>query len=379
MLEVRYAPNMLPQASAASSVLGTYLAKELQLLFAEEKALLSQSIHGHTRHLSPEVQDNLARQRTRSAQYSPNYHLSFSLLTPGASPSSWDVQEVLKKTILPLTEALSPVSNFTVDTQVQPYAVFSNSVHPVYDETKKSWVLRHEDLAGFINSAEWPLTPGIGAGSSINFILYVAAPSQAPLVINGSDSNSWLVPQWGGVAIHNPSSGWLSLGNKDRLSASELQQPFLTFSSQFLALLGVPSTPADSLPLRLATLRRSQASSLLLSAASTLGSLARLVTRLPSISIPNSVADSVSSTIKHLDLACNDFRTGDFDSALRNSRTAVQEVEQAFFDPSMVGQVYFPDEHKVAVYLPLLGPVAVPLVLSALKEVLPLVRRTLRR
>lgn len=35
----------------------------------------------------------------------------------------------------------------------------------------------------------------------------------------------------------------------------------------------------------------------------------------------------------------------------------------------MVGQVYFPDEHKVAVYLPLLGPVAVPLVMAALKEV----------
>ena len=35
----------------------------------------------------------------------------------------------------------------------------------------------------------------------------------------------------------------------------------------------------------------------------------------------------------------------------------------------MVGQVYFPDEHKVAVYLPLLGPVGVPLVMSAVKEV----------
>ena len=34
----------------------------------------------------------------------------------------------------------------------------------------------------------------------------------------------------------------------------------------------------------------------------------------------------------------------------------------------MVGQVYFPDEHKVAVYLPLLGPVAVPLLTSAIKE-----------
>ena len=34
----------------------------------------------------------------------------------------------------------------------------------------------------------------------------------------------------------------------------------------------------------------------------------------------------------------------------------------------MVAMVYFPDEHKVAVYLPLLGPVAVPLLMSAVKE-----------
>ena len=34
----------------------------------------------------------------------------------------------------------------------------------------------------------------------------------------------------------------------------------------------------------------------------------------------------------------------------------------------MVGQVYFPDEHKVAVYLPLLGPIGVPLVVGLLKE-----------
>jgi phosphatidylinositol glycan class S len=39
----------------------------------------------------------------------------------------------------------------------------------------------------------------------------------------------------------------------------------------------------------------------------------------------------------------------------------------------MVGQVYFPDEHKVAVYLPLLGPIGVPLVVGLMKEVKRLV------
>ena len=53
----------------------------------------------------------------------------------------------------------------------------------------------------------------------------------------------------------------------------------------------------------------------------------------------------------------------------KNARIAEGEAEQAFFEPSMVGQVYFPDEHKVAVYVPLLGPMAVPLVMALIKEI----------
>jgi phosphatidylinositol glycan class S len=53
---------------------------------------------------------------------------------------------------------------------------------------------------------------------------------------------------------------------------------------------------------------------------------------------------------------------------LASARIAETEAERSFFEKSMVGQVYFPDEHKVAVYLPLLGPIGVPLVVGLMKE-----------
>jgi phosphatidylinositol glycan class S len=99
-----------------------------------------------------------------------------------------------------------------------------------------------------------------------------------------------------------------------------------------------------------------------------LGALAQVYQKMPSIPVPDNVAQSVGSTIKHLHQACNHLRDGRFQSALDHARLAEVEAEKAFFERSMVGQVYFPDEHKVAVYLPLLGPVAVPLVMAALKE-----------
>jgi phosphatidylinositol glycan class S len=114
------------------------------------------------------------------------------------------------------------------------------------------------------------------------------------------------------------------------------------------------------------TLVRVRSAGLLLKASSTLGSLARLTLALPSISIPQTVAEGVKTTIEHLESACAGLggRRG-----LENARIAEEAAEKAFFEKSMVGQVYFPDEHKIAVYLPLLGPVAVPLVMAVVKEV----------
>jgi phosphatidylinositol glycan class S len=53
---------------------------------------------------------------------------------------------------------------------------------------------------------------------------------------------------------------------------------------------------------------------------------------------------------------------------LAHARIAEAEAERAFFEKSMVGQLYFPDEHKIAVYMPLLGPVAVPLFMGVLNQ-----------
>lgn len=70
--------------------------------------------------------------------------------------------------------------------------------------------------------------------------------------------------------------------------------------------------------------------------------------------------------MSHLELACRGLGG---EEGLENARIAEEAAEKAFFEKSMVGQVYFPDEHKIAVYLPLLGPVAVPLVMGVVKEV----------
>jgi phosphatidylinositol glycan class S len=192
ILDIFYTQNQIPTSSSSSSSLATYIANTLRGLFAEEQAmiayLLSKSSAPPERSpkaLAPDVADALAKRSTRAMKYSRTYHLTFSLFTPTSTPSSWDIEAALEEHMKPLLESFSSISNFTIDTQVQLYAQAGVSGD----------ILKREDLSGFINHAEWPLTPSIGGAPTINFILYVGDMS-----IEGG-GHSWLIPQWGGVII----------------------------------------------------------------------------------------------------------------------------------------------------------------------------------
>ncbi|KUL87939.1 hypothetical protein ZTR_03841 [Talaromyces verruculosus] len=384
-MDIWYPPSQLSSVTSTTSPLITFIANEIQKLFNEEKAtiayILGQSNSALTSSFpgAGHLAELVSKRVGRSLKYAETYHLSFSLFTPGSQPSSWEIEDAIQEFMVPLLDAFSSISNFSIDTQVQLYASFSpTSPHPEYDEGSQQWTLKEEDLSSFINAAEWPLSPSIGSGPTINFVLYVPAATQSPLVVKESSATSWIVPQWGGVAIVNPPVIAGDATNPPHLAKEFLKPALLTFSHQLLTLLGTPATPS-SLPLRLQTSIRTRAATLLLSASSTMGSLARLTQSLSSIPIPLNVASSVLTTLIHLSSTCQLLREGRFAAALASARIAEKEAEKSFFEKSMVGQMYFPDEHKIAVYLPLLGPIGVPLVMALLREVKNLVVEFKRR
>ncbi|POS83859.1 hypothetical protein EPUL_004027 [Erysiphe pulchra] len=337
VLDIHYTPNQVPASPSSSSPLAMYITLQLRSLFSEERAMISHllSISNSDHLMEYKPSDTLQKWTSRTIKYSPSYHLTFSLFTPTSTPTSWPIAHAIENYIDPLLDSLRPISDFSIDTQIQFYAT-PGIIGPK---------LRKEDLSLFINAAEWPLSPSIGGAPTINFIVYVG-----DIEIDGG-SNSWLIPQWGGVVILSPSE------------IEDLRPAMLIFAKQLLSLLGAPET--GSFPFRLQTLSRVRSASLVLKASSTLGSLARLTLALPNIAIPRSVADGVTKTISSLHGACEELGGN---AGLEQARNAEREAEKAFFEKSMVGQVYFPDEHKIAVYLPLLGPVGVPLVVGVIKE-----------
>lgn len=356
-----YAPNSIPSLNSASSTLAAYIANQLQSTFSEEQSIISyllsssnMSSSARQQALSVETTEALKKRTTRSLRYAPTYHLSFSLFTDGAVPNTWDIDAAINEFMKPMLDVLGPIHNFTIDTQVQLYAT----------PGVQSQVLNKENLASFINAAEWPLSPSIGGAPTVNFIIFVGNQTIGSDHEHVENSQSWMVPQWGSVyLLHLPPT-------EKHVSTKALKQPILMFGGHLLTLLGTPQS--GSLPLRLSTLARIRTTDLLLRASSSLGSLARLSPSLPSISIPRSVADGVSSSLQHLERACANLGGPE---GLLHARIAEEEAERAFFEKSMVGQLYFPDEHKIAVYLPLLGPVGVPLVLGLMNELKNWIKR----
>lgn len=289
----------------------------------------------------------LLKENTKLVQYSPKYHLTFSLFTSGNDLVEWDIASALKEHFTPLRASLSDrVANFTIDTQVQHYSDLAFDI-------PEDGILTHDQLSTFVNFGEWSLT-SIHSYPTLHFILYVSQDKH--LKVEGSMSNAFSIPQWGGVVIRElPSDG--------KFTSDDLLPILETFSQQLLHLLGAPNEPANPL-MRIDALSRISSVRALHSASATLGSLRRLSASLPNIAIPSPVQDAVEDTFLALQQSLEMLKTAQWRNAVVNAGIALTRSENAFFDKMMVQQMFFPEEHRIAIYLPLLGPMAVVLFLG---------------
>ena len=66
--------------------------------------------------------------------------------------------------------------------------------------------------------------------------------------------------------------------------------------------------------------------------------------------------------------ACSDaerlLSSARMEAAYERSLAAFAAAEKAFFDPSLLALLYFPEDQKYAIYIPLFLPVGIPVVLS---------------
>ncbi|KAF7731813.1 hypothetical protein EC973_008328 [Apophysomyces ossiformis] len=323
----------------------------------------------------------------RTMKYSSRYQITFSLMNnnPQSVLLDWDIREAIKSYMYPLLNELSILNNFTVDSQIQNYA--SLSLKPTLRNRPgkpQYYSFDQEHLPHFVNSAEWNLASTISSHPTINFILYIPSDDQSPLWIHDSRgepllSNAFLIPRWGGVVIKNLPKDTLNQQHH-RLSKDDLKPIMKLFSYQLRSLLGVHDHKSNSRAqasdfdvtsisasrstismLEKDTLIRQRTIENIVDAASTLNSLAQLVTEIPNMVVLDHISLQVQQSLQSLQLARQYLETGKYDLSLQHAIEAIELAEKAFFDPTMVSMLYFPDEHKYAIYMPLFVPISVPM------------------
>ncbi|CAE6444740.1 unnamed protein product [Rhizoctonia solani] len=317
----------------------------------------------------------------RVAQYSPKYRLAFSLLNEdaayGGAISGWSVETAIKEYLQPTLDELNILHNFTIESQVQFYAPLTTEPIAAQD----GYALNQEQLTIFVNSAEWTLSSSVSNDPVLHFVLFVPSLARRPLYIQDvqgkiTQFNSFLLPQWGGVAIMNPKSDGTA---NSVLTLQDLRPIFHIFRKQLEGLLGVPVLPPPvGLQLdrgavskqvltgwQLDTLLRRRALENIRGSVQTLNSIIDLTGQIENMPIGLSVRNDILSALEELSQTHNATHPA---QTLTHSALSLQFASRAFFNPSMVGLLYFPAEHKYAVYTPLFAPIAVPLVVSVIRE-----------
>ncbi|XP_050363841.1 uncharacterized protein LOC126782608 [Argentina anserina] len=321
--------------------------------------------------------------------------LSFNLLN--ADPRDWiydwDFQTVEVTLLTPIIEAMKPVANISVESQVL-YHVPKSSLS-YWDDKWNSYVFETKDLPFFVNSNEWHLDTSVAAGGRskmLHFVVYVPSAKECPLLLqlpNGqiSKTNSFISPMWGGVIVLNPQTCRKDSESKHpsrhTILHEDLQKVFEVFMGQFRQLFSFKSDNLyvgasgtyNLLPSErgftvweLDVLSRMHTCFNLHSCATTLGSLSRLVQSLPRMIIKDEIGKQVKYSLEAAKLAQSNASVGVYDASAVSSRQARSLAEDAFFHPSIMSVSYYSFEHCFAVYSPFFLPVSMHVILAALRE-----------
>jgi len=412
-----YNVYILKQKESAKSFADIYIGKNKQFMvflkdFTEENiikytvpVIINLFANEHTDIISSfteEREENESKEeikKMRTFKYASNYQILYSLFNGNENDYivNWEIEKAIKSYFGPFFDTLSLISKFDISSQIQNFATLPLTAK--YSNTSENpyYYLEAKDLGHFINSAEWNLASPVSTAPPINFILYIPPISQSPLHIYDSkgdklETNAFLIPRWGGIVIDknrnttNADSNANGNSNYYNYSFKDLHPIMELFLDQLRNLLGINEIkfiPTD-LPRNvrvlystdskrgitsweLDQLLRKRTVQNLVNASRTLNSLAKLVGSLPNMVVLDKIQEKVLFALECLDNAYKEVNGRNYKQVFLYSKNALIASEEAFFDPTMVSMLYFPDEHKYAVYMPLFLPISVPLAL-VLKE-----------
>ncbi|KAB7499884.1 GPI transamidase component PIG-S [Armadillidium nasatum] len=374
------------------------LAKEILFFINPDVDLniLTETIHAMTfnpsANLNPskdlkitkEIIQNKGIKAMRQVPTEPAYDVTLTLMLPQPHflKAEWDVSAAVKDYLDPLVDELKDIVELRIRSQI--LYMTSMRINPKWSSNYKHYSLPEKQLPLTINSIEAKLGSFVSTRPSLHFIVYIPSDLQTPLYIHRNDgtpleSNSFLIPRWGGIMIHNPPEKLIEKKGNSSLPLTfqiDSQWVMKTVIFHLHKLFPIPSLNekdvkyteqiyANSLTdWQINGLARARVLSYLNSIKITLQSLCDLVGEISNMVVSDEVAGWVWSAVDDWKLCLDASQEGRLEEATAFCKRAFVSSDAAFFHPSMLALLYFPDNQKYAIYVPLFLPVSIPVVLS---------------
>ena len=316
-------------------------------------------------------------------QSSSGLDISFTLANsdPFAYVVDWNIEKAISSELMPFLEKISDFGTFSITSQILNFV----DVGIIPKKHKDGgYFYSMKKLPLLINPLESRLNEYTSNNPILNFVFYVPQAAHVPLTIRskGLSYMSFTSPRWGGVIIKNLYNRSFeknaTLKNTElNVNKIEMESDMKTIVLQFRELIGLKRTTIgevmfasvdksgimkweiDYLLLKGTMANLEKSTSTLVSLASLLGTIANIVIR-------DDIKSLIDDAIYDIKSSKSFLVKGQLRKAFIASKSAVVRSEKAFYDHSLLALLYFPDDQKYAIYLPLFLPIFIPLFLSVI-------------
>ncbi|KAG0433208.1 hypothetical protein HPB47_020117 [Ixodes persulcatus] len=234
-------------------------------------------------------------------------------------------------------------------------------VQPHFDKEKGVYSLTADKLPLIINPVEGSSGLHASVNPALNFMVYVVPRAHHPLYVYDErgqplETNAFLSPKWGGFLFYNvpkfPESGAALPARVDL----DMRSIFQVFLGQLRLLMGLPDTRLKEglhvmdgsvcSDLEVDFLLRRRTQDYLSMSVSSLFSLSQLLSTISNIVIKDEIGDLIYSSVHSAERSLELLSKGDLETAFKEAEAAFLASEKAFFDPSLLALLYFPDDQK---------------------------------
>nr|CCA17797.1 conserved hypothetical protein [Albugo laibachii Nc14] len=330
---------------------------------------------------------------THRARRSDRYRIDFTLLKQdGTDTWQWVLEELITQHLDPVLSKMTALADFTIEQHVFHFANIMRDVTPRFDG--RYHVIDSDDLKKFKTANDYLATSVLDDREiKLHFMAALPAQKYSPMVIQPKKDSSepyatsFQIPAWGGVIILNRDALLNKSAHDKAIETQRMIGLFVTFLRQ---LMGLPhfqhrqlkeNESSNPVTLRFLPAKRTGVCDWELdrvvyqlflrhmhAAITTLRSIATLISDMPQMSVPQRVQTRLLQSITLLEAILKQPLQENLKTDLAHARKAAALADAAYFDSSMIRQLYFPQEHMLGVFAPLLAPMILPLLLGFVRE-----------